>query len=259
VSKACGVPGKMPTYQQLSANGYSTLATATSKHHGGMHKFAERLDLPMQHNQALPNHFQEFQTLEAAVLEFAAVHEIATKTMPTVAQLGFHGRSDLANAMPRHGGLKAVAGRLGLEMSQDHLPNHYWKDAEVMREELLQWIEQHGTPGTMPTKAQLITSGRADIVNGISTYHRGFKAVAAALGLRPGSNPPSVKPLAYWQQWENAEAEMPAVSKACGVPGKMPTLDQLRVNGYSSLEVAIVECHGGMHKFAERLNRVHHD
>ena len=257
VSKACGVAEQMPTDHQLRANGYTSLAVAIGKHYGGIREFAERLDLPMQHNRAPANHYRDFSILEAALLEFGAKHGTA-KTMPTKAQLDTNGRSDLLGAMKRyHGGAAAVAGRLGLEMAQDHLPDQHWKDAEVMKREVLLWIEQHGTPGTMPTGAQLFTSGRADIANGISKYHSGFKAVTAALGLIPGSNPPSVKPIAYWLEWENVMAEMPAVSKACG--GQMPTQQQLLANGYTSLSVAISKHYGGMYKFVERLNRPQRD
>merc|ERR1711957_215652 len=72
---------------------------------------------PMQHNIALPNHFQELTTLRAALLEFRAEHGTAN-TMPTQAQLNTNGRSDLVGAISRHhGGMAAVAGRLGLEMT----------------------------------------------------------------------------------------------------------------------------------------------
>jgi hypothetical protein len=166
----------------------------------------------------------------------------------------YHGRSDLTNAMHLyHGGIPAVAGQLGLEMTQDHLPDHHWKDLKVVERALLLWIDQHGTPGTMPTKAQLFVSGRADIAEGISKHHSGFKAVTAALGLIPGSNPPSVKPYAYWLEWGNVEAEMPAVSKACGAAEQMPTDRQLVANGYSSLTRAIYKHYGGLYKFAARL------
>ena len=93
-----------------------------------------------------------------------------------------HGRSDLANAISRyHGGLPAVADRLGLEMTQEHLPDQHWKDLKVVERELLLWIDQHGTPGTMPTNAQLVVSGRVDMAQGIRNYHSGYKTVIAAL------------------------------------------------------------------------------
>merc|ERR1711957_483161 len=84
-------------------------------------------------------------------------------------------------------------------------------------------------------------------------HHSGIKAVTAALGLIPGSNPPSVKPGTYWLEWENVEAEMPTVSKACGVPEQMPTKNQLLANGYTSLANAIPKTYGGLYKFAARL------
>ena len=93
----------------------------------------------------------------------------------------------------------------------------------------------------------------------ISNYHRGFKAVAVALGLRPGSNPPFVKPGASWLEWVNVLVEMPAVGKLCGVPAQMPTNDQLRANGYTSLVSTITKHYGGMYKVAERLNHPQRD
>ena len=128
----------------------------------------------MPHNRALPNHFQELTTLEAALLEFRAEHG-TTNTMPTYAQLESNGRSDLYHAIKRHGGSVAVAGRLGLEMAQEQAPDRYWEDPEVMKRELLLWIEQHGTPGTMPTQTQLRTSGRGDIAGGIREHHGGSR------------------------------------------------------------------------------------
>ena len=257
VSKACRVLGQMPTKNQLLANGYGSLYTAIHKHYGGFYASAARLEFPMQHSNAQRFHFRDLPTLEAALLKVGA--ELGTvNTMPTQSQLKANGRSDLADAMQHyHGGMQAVAGQLGLEMTQDHLPDHHWEDFEVVERELLLWNEQHGTPGTMPTSAQLFVSGRADLAHGITKYHRGFKAVTAALGLRPGSNPPSVQPAAYWLKWENVVAEMPAVSKACGAAGKMPKDHQLQANGYSSLHKAIHQHYGGLYKFAERLNQPH--
>merc|ERR1712166_279420 len=100
--------------------------------------------------------------------------------MPTQSQLVAHGRSVLAGAITKyHGGMAALAGRLGLEMSYDKLPDQHWEDLKVVERELLLWIDQRGTPGTMPTESQLYVSGRSDLSNGIQKYHRGIKAVTA--------------------------------------------------------------------------------
>ena len=144
---------------------------------------------------------------------------------------------------------------MGLEMTQDRLPDHHWKDAKIMERELLACIEEHGTPGVMLTQSQLDVCGRSDLYGGIENYHGGIRAVTQALGLKPGSNPPSVKPRAYWREWENVEAEMPAVCEACGVPGKMPTQAQLLANGYGSLDTAITKYYGGIYEFVERLKK----
>ena len=87
---------------------------------------------PMQHNNAPANHFRDLPPLQAALLEFVAEHGTAN-TMPTQAQLKVHGRSDLSDAITRyHGGMAAVAGRLGLEMAQDHLPDQHWTDLKAI-------------------------------------------------------------------------------------------------------------------------------
>ena len=85
--------------------------------------------------------------------------------------------------------------------------------------ELLLWVEQHGTPGTMPAAAQLGAFGRANIVGGVGKCHGGASAVAAAPGPTPGSNPPPVGPGACWLGLEGVVAGVPAVGKACGVAG----------------------------------------
>merc|ERR1712166_1294169 len=46
---------------------------------------------PMQHNNAPANHFRDFATFQAALLEFVAEHGTG-KTMPTEAQLITNGR-----------------------------------------------------------------------------------------------------------------------------------------------------------------------
>ena len=213
----------------------------------------EATGFTMQHNKSPNDVFREFEPLEDALRAFIAERG-TTELMPTRAQLHSEGRNDLVGAINRyHGGFVAVAGRLGLEMTQDHLPDHHWKDAKVMERAVLACIEEHGTPGVMLTQAQLEVCGRSDLYGGIRRYHGGIRAVTQALGLQPGSNPPSVQTQAYWQKWENVEAEMPAVSEACGVPGQMPTSAQLLANGYSSLLNAIHRHYGGMHGFVERL------
>src|SRR5258708_8801955 len=48
-----------------------------------------------------------------------------TETMPTLAQLNQAGQGDLAAAISRHGGIGAVAQRLGLQLSSSSRPNGY--------------------------------------------------------------------------------------------------------------------------------------
>ena len=249
----------MPTQQQPLANGHASLFGATTKHYGGVPGPAKRLGPPVQNSNAPANHCRGLPTLGAALLGCGAEHGTAN-TMPTQSQLHTNGRPGPTNAMgPYHGGVGAVAGRLGLGVAQGYLPDEHLGGIEVVGRELLLWVGQHGTPCTMPAGAQLGAFGRAGIVGGARKHHCGASAVAAAPGPTPGSNPPPVGPGAYWLKWEGVVAGVPTVGKACGVAGQVPTKGQLLANGYTSLHPAIAKHCGGVRSFAARLGQTKND
>src|SRR5258708_23125849 len=106
-----------------------------------------------------------------------------TETMPTLAQLNQAGQGDLAAAISRHGGIGAVAQRLGLQLSSSSRPNGYWNDFSHVEQELRSFIEGQGTIGIMPTAAQLENAGYGNLLHGIAK-HGGVAAVPQRLGLQ---------------------------------------------------------------------------
>ncbi len=101
--------------------------------------------------------------------------------MPTRSELQAAGRGDLIHAFDAHGGVVAVAERLGFVYTVK--PDGYWDDFANVKEALLQFIEEHGTPGVMPTGSELREAGQAAL-HGALDRHGGLSAVAHSLGLR---------------------------------------------------------------------------
>ncbi|GAB0496049.1 hypothetical protein MMPV_007359 [Pyropia vietnamensis] len=60
-------------------------------------------------------------------------------------------------------------------------PAHHWGDFSAVRTELTAFCYDNGSPGVMPTVAELAAAGRRDLVRGMARYG-GLKAVADRLG-----------------------------------------------------------------------------
>lgn len=60
-------------------------------------------------------------------------------------------------------------------------PAHHWSDFSAVRTELAAFCYDNGSPGVMPTAAELAAAGRRDLVRGMARYG-GLKAVADRLG-----------------------------------------------------------------------------
>jgi hypothetical protein len=67
----------------------------------------------------------------------------------------------------------------------------------------------------------------------------------------PSDSTSGQKPSGYWQHKANAVAETLAAAKRLGNPTRMPSGDELRSLGLSSLEIAITKNFGGLPRFAE--------
>src|SRR5438445_749981 len=129
-------------------------------------------------------------------------------------------------------------------------PQGYWNDFANVERELLAFIEDHGTPGVMPTQDELTKTKRGDLKNAISKKHGGYPAVAERLGLEFTC---TAKPRGYWSDFSNVERELLAFIKEHGTPGVMPTAAELAKAGRGDLTGAISNHHGGYLPVAEQL------
>jgi hypothetical protein len=177
-----GVPGVMPTQEELYRANRSDLIHAITRHHGGIGSVAKKLGLSLTHDIKPAGYWEDEANFKRELLEYVGEHG-KSGVMPTAATLSRDKRNDLVNAMRHHGGLPAVAQKFGLKMSYKKKPLGYWNDFKNVERGLQRYIEEFGTPGVMPSHNELMAAGFTDLSNAVSK-HGGSGRVASLLGLR---------------------------------------------------------------------------
>jgi hypothetical protein len=231
---ANNLPGVMPTPTQLVAMGKTGLVAAICAH-GGFWAVAESLGLTPNRRQG------GYWTAETVDAEVAAYVERAQVDgwMLTDYELREANRADLAVAISRYGGgMRAVAERLGLS-SKAQKRDSYWADEDVIAQELLEFVRDHGVPGRMPTQASLVSSGRCDLAIAISRHGGGWTRVARRLGLELTQMPKD-----HWSDTANVKMAIVAFNERRGRTGEMPTKTDLDLAGEFSLGDAIEKLGG---------------
>lgn len=168
--------------------------------------------------------------------------------MPTNEELIKAGRSDLSNAIRKHGGYLAVAKQLDLKLWYKAKPRRYWDNFENVKHELLALANQQASPGRMPTEDELRKAGLSTLANAIRK-HGGVAVVAKILGLNLAY---TAKPRSYWNDFANLEGELLNFTKKHSTSGVMPTKEELEKVGRSEL-IGAINKHGGFRTVAERL------
>lgn len=119
---ASDAPDMMPTQEELQANGRSDMVNAIRRN-GGFYSVADRLGLRRKRPIHPLNYWHDFATVERELRLY--LDEIGQPDLiPTYPELIEAQRFDLKYAIERHGGLAAVAQRMGLHMRgpADHRP-----------------------------------------------------------------------------------------------------------------------------------------
>lgn len=242
-----GTPGVMPTALELHKAGYNSLVSAITQKYDGFSAVAERLGLALSYVAKPGGYWDDFSHIEHAIHEFNEGRG-TPGVMPTGGELRKVGRDDLASAITNHRGFPALAEQFGLRYTNTAKPAQYWDDFSNVERELLGFIAEKGTPGMMPTSADLKGTGRLDLGFAINK-HGGFARVAALLRLQLSYEK---KPDGYWDDFENVERELLDFMTEQGTPGIMPTNKDLADAGRSDLNFAINK-HGGVSTVAKRL------
>lgn len=173
--------------------------------------------------------------------------------MPTRKQLYAFGRSDLANAAERHGGLRIIARQMGVHGRKDSRPRGYWRDFSRVRDVLVEFSQTH-CDGIMPTADELSSKGLGCIVNAI-TSHGGFPTVAHKCGLKPRNARKQGAPTVWDEMRVQKEylsflmTYYPQLARERTMVGER----QLRLHGRNDLSYAISKF-GGFAKLGRELD-----
>lgn len=259
-----GTAGRMPTGLELRRHGRFDLIAAISRH-GGLRAVGERCHLVPAAGAAQepqgPN-WEDFEVLRAELLAYIRANGTAGM-MPTASALIADGRRALLAAMhAHHGGQRAVASRLGLHSpargraaAGSAKPRGYWTSVANLRSELLAFAiaaasaHGDGAEPRMPTQAELLAAGRADLHRAITVHHGGYFSAGALVRLPRADG----RVRRDWASLGTVASELEAFCRENGTVGEMPSHLQLQACGRSDLLNAMHRHHGSMHLVAEQL------
>lgn len=191
----------MPSSVLLVQLGRCELATAV-RDHGGWVYYAQKLGLRFAFDVRQQGFWQRESNVVHELLNYVKerygnwefpglIIENDTKLpgkqhVPSSEMLKRDGRSDIAFAIETfHGGMLKLAGKQGWEVAKDVMeckPAEHLSEWTKYEASLQGWIEIHGSIGTMPTKQQLVTTGRHDL-RYATLRHGGFDIVSQRLQL----------------------------------------------------------------------------
>lgn len=261
-----GHPGLMPRRDQLVRAGRADLAYAIERH-GGFASVAAAVHL-VWHGPC--TFWRVFRNLQRRLVAFIGAHG-APGVIPNIETLHRHRRLDLVYGIALHGGVMAVAMRMGLKVVYPRNDSHFWQSVTNVQRELeavikIQPLESHRY---MPSSIHLVQLGRADLASGIRD-HGGWIYYGQRLGLRFAFD---VRAQGFWRKESNVYSELiNYVNARYGTweyPGKpieslsgskvknpynrhVPSSEMLKRDGRSDIAFAIETFHGGMALFAHR-------
>src|SRR5260370_6132562 len=246
VAASLGMPEVMPTQTQLLAAGYSSPMRAIHLH-GHFEEIARRAGLRFTLNTKPTGYWNE-ETIQQAVLEFNRERGVRGR-MRKRREIDEAGRDDVGAAIGCHGGYRRLAGAFGLELPYRKQAAGYWDRQETVDAAVLALVRERGTPGVMPTAAQLREWGEGALLDAISRTHGGFSVVAQRLGYILLD---TTREDGYWNDLANVERELREYIRFHGREGVMPTYTELQRANQSSLCAAIRQ-HGTFASLAEQF------
>lgn len=193
-----------------------------------------------------------WEDVERVKMEIGAfVAEYGVKgVMPTQKQFYQFGRADLVQAAGRHGGLRVVAGMMGLKCRRQTREKWYWREFETLRKALLSFAREHCS-GCMPTGDELNSEGCSGLRNAIVT-HGGFAKVATKIGLKARNTRAQGAPVRWEMERLRMEVHAFVMMHFPELARRrlMPSEGMLRRFGRNDLSYAISKF-GGYQKVAE--------
>lgn len=227
---------RMPSQREMRAAGRADLAEAISDYHGGFRTAARKLGFSSKKKDDF--FYTHFHNVAAEVYTF--VHGLGGNTdlMPTTTVLKAEGRTDIAAAIVKHGGMSEVSKRLGLQYRLR--TKEIFKDWELFRRALLSFMNKHAEPDVIPSSRTLLNYGRVDLYQAL-LHHGGVREVSDRMGLKRN----------YWQDFRNVGSEVLQFISMHGTEGVLPTEQEFRDVGRMALNLAVGKF--GHNQVAQRL------
>lgn len=256
----------MPTSRQLRQAGRRDLDHAILKM-GGYPKVAQLLGWTRVSTRREAGYWNNFANLRKEFTTFLHEHRhhIPHASMPTQKLIRALRRSDIAEAIRKHGGSAEVAKQLGLSQSTPKRRKHYWKNWARVEAEVRAFVQQRNSDleymaerkkhitaspsgfRRMPSQRELRAAGRADLAEAIYDYHGGFRAVAKKLGYVSNK-----KDDFFYDHFYNLAREVYKFANETGRESVMPCTSVLKAARRTDLLAAIIKF-GGMAKVSQRL------
>jgi len=153
--------------------------------------------------------------------------------MPTQEELRQNGLSSVSRALRDfHGGHKAAAQKLGVPTKREHRGLALKDKINFTRE-----VFPYTAKGYFPSKKQLISNGRGDIVTAIRKYHGGFIKAAQMLNLPTYNEYNRLRDPGYWSEERIIDEYLTFILKY--VYTHWPTPGDIRAMGHGPLARAV--------------------
>ena len=240
-----GKPGEMPTAYELREAGRHDLLAAITGRFGGFYEVAKRMNLSVRVKP--DGYWLDLENVKKELSDW--ITEFGTEgKLPSPQELNNSGYSSLNRAIWKHGNYFEMAHRL--ELAPNRKPKGFWSTAGVLEREILDFVENFGTPGQMPIDEELRSHGRHDLSVAIARSTFGTRELADILGLKSRASLPDH----HWDDVRVIDEEVMQFVEQKRLGNSMPTLEQLRDAGRHDLINAIGRKGGGSHDTATRNN-----
>lgn len=229
----------LPSHDRLIKAGYSSLAGAILKYHGGIRTF--RTYLGQDNRKARDSYWNEQTVLEEGR---AVMRDNDLDYFPSQTELVKLGQRRLVLAAFKHfpGGFAALRERLGVD--PDSHRDNYWTDVENVLEECRTLMEAKGYD-VLPSGRVLAQIGRSDLERGIANHH-GFPKIRRLLGESTATQ----REKGYWSNPDNITREVRELRDRLG---RFPTQKDLRANGLASIANSAITHFGGLANLRKQI------
>ena len=173
---------ELPNSDELRKLGYSDLANAISRYHGGFGKFRKKLG-----HKELKTPDGKWNNFDYLMKQIRVVmFENDWEDLPSPDQLSKIRRTDIVNAVYRyHKGFSGLRERLGEE--EKRIANGLWKKLEYTIQRTLEFLKTEGIDD-LPSQNYLFGRGESSLVAAIKRYHGGFPVFRETLRVYLGKS-----------------------------------------------------------------------